>query len=129
MDVGTRDETMETSGSMLALKNTYLKTLKHTNETLNYGMIQMSGGDMQMDYDQERTYFRGHCIEYDVTDMFQMMVDCALEHDLHNHLMKYDPNGNNQDMLLRTAYGYQTLGMPRLGLEQNISNLDARVMQ
>jgi len=49
--VGTRDETEETSGSLLALKNTYLKTLKHTNETINYGMIQMSGGDMQMNYD------------------------------------------------------------------------------
>lgn len=39
IDVGTRDETHETSGSLLALKNTYLKTLKHTNETINYGMI------------------------------------------------------------------------------------------
>jgi processing peptidase subunit beta len=39
MDVGTRDETAETSGSLLAIKNTYLKTLKHTNETINYGMI------------------------------------------------------------------------------------------
>lgn len=79
IDVGTRDETSETSGSLLALKNTYLKTLKHTNETINYGMIQMSGGNMQMDYDQERTYFKGHCIEYDTIDMFQMMVDLALE--------------------------------------------------
>jgi len=51
IDVGTRDETLETSGSLLSLKNTYLKTLKHTNETINYGMIQMSGGDMQMEYD------------------------------------------------------------------------------
>ena len=39
IDVGSRDETQETSGSLLALKNTYLKTLKHTNETINYGMI------------------------------------------------------------------------------------------
>jgi hypothetical protein len=39
IDVGTRDETPETSGALLALKNTYLKTLKHTNETINYGMI------------------------------------------------------------------------------------------
>jgi hypothetical protein len=39
MDVGTRDETAATSGALLALKNTYLKTLKHTNETINYGMI------------------------------------------------------------------------------------------
>jgi len=70
MDVGTRDETAETSGSLLALKNTYLKTLKHTNETINYGMIQMSGGAMTMDFDQERTYFRGHCLEYDTIDMF-----------------------------------------------------------
>lgn len=39
VDVGTRDESKETSGSLLALRNTYLKTLKHTNETINYGMI------------------------------------------------------------------------------------------
>lgn len=146
IDVGTRDETPETSGSLLALKNTYLKTLKHTNETINYGMIQMSGGSMTMDYDQERTYFQGHCIEYDVTDMFQMMVDLALEprsvlaanvarsknqksHDLHKHLSKYDPFADNQDLLLKTAYGYRTLGMPRLGLESNVSNIDARMLQ
>lgn len=129
MDVGTRDETGETSGALLALKNTYLKTLKHTNETVNYGMIQMSGGAMTMDYDEETTYFKGHCIEYDVIDMFQMLVDCALEprsvlaanvarsknqksHDLHNHLAKFDPFANQNDLLKRTAYGYNTLGMP-----------------
>ena len=146
IDVGTRDETAETSGALLALKNTYLKTLKHTNETINYGMIQMSGGDMQMNYDQESMYFKGHCIEYDTIDMFQMMVDIALEprsvlaanvaksknaksHDLHNHLSKFDPSAEDEELLLRTAFGYNTLGMPRLGLEQNVSNLDARVMQ
>jgi hypothetical protein len=123
MDVGTRDETPETSGSLLALKNTYLKTLKHTNETLNYGMIQMSGGSMTMDYDQERTYFKGHCIEYDTIDMFQMMVDIALEprsvmaanvarsknaksHALYDHLARFDPFASQQELLLRTAYGY-----------------------
>jgi hypothetical protein len=111
MDVGTRDETAETSGSLLALKNTYLKTLKHTNETINYCMIQMSGGSMSMDFDQERTFFKGHCIEYDVIDMFQMMVDISLEprsvlaanvarsknaksHALFHHLSKYDPFSN-----------------------------------
>jgi processing peptidase subunit beta len=112
LDVGTRDETHETSGACLALKNTYLKTLKHTNETINYGMIQMSGGAMEMDYDQEKIFFKGHCIEYDTIDMFQMMVDLALEprsvlaanvarsknrksHDLHHHLAKYDPFSDN----------------------------------
>ena len=39
IDVGTRDETNETSGVMLALKNTYLKTLKNSNETINFGRI------------------------------------------------------------------------------------------
>lgn len=146
LDVGTRDETPETSGALLALKNTYLKTLKHTNETINYGMIQMSGGDMVMDYDQERTFFKGHCLEYDVIDMFQMLVDIALEprsvlaanvarsknkksHDLHHHLHKYDPFSDNMELLLRTAYGFNTLGMPRLGLEHNVDNIDARMLQ
>lgn len=61
-----------------------------------------------MDYDHERMYFKGHCIEYDVSDMFQMMVDCALEprsvmaanvarskngksHELQDHLNRFDP--------------------------------------
>jgi processing peptidase subunit beta len=39
IDAGTRDETEETSGCTLAIKNTYLKTMRHTNETINYGMI------------------------------------------------------------------------------------------
>lgn len=146
VDVGTRDETKETSGALLAIKNTYLKTLKHTNETINYGMIQMSGGGMTMDFDQERMYYKGHCIEYDVIDMFQMMVDIALEprsvlaanvarsknqksQDLHSHLTKFDPFANNMELLLRTAYGYNTLGMPRLGLQKNIDNIDARMLQ
>lgn len=75
-----------------------------------------------------------------------MMVDIALEprsvlaanvaraknhktHDLYKHLAKYDPFADTQETLLRTAYGYKTLGMPRLGLHDNIDNLDARVLQ
>lgn len=45
IDVGSRDEDAETSGSMLLLKNTYLKTAINTNETVNYGIRQMSGGE------------------------------------------------------------------------------------
>jgi hypothetical protein len=30
---------------------------------------------------------------------------------------------------LRTAFGYNTLGMPRLGLEKNVDNVDARMLQ
>ena len=31
-------------------------------------------------------------------------------------------------MLLRTAYGYNTLGMPRLGHTKNVDNIDARML-
>jgi predicted Zn-dependent peptidase len=146
INAGTRDEISATSGSCLALKNTYLKTLKHTNETINYGMIQMSGGSFTMDYDQERMYFKGHCIEYDVSDMFQMMVDCALEprsvlsanvarsknaksHELADHLAHFDPFMSNNELLMRTAYGYNTLGMPHLGTQGGVDNIDARSLQ
>jgi processing peptidase subunit alpha len=106
----------------------------------------MSGGDMEMNFDQESMYFGGHCIEYDVIDMFQMLVDCALEprsvlaanvarsknnktHALAEHLAKYDPNAGNKDLLLRTAYGYNSIGMPLNGLESNLNNVDARMLQ
>ena len=122
MNVGARDETPETSGALLAIQNTYLKTIKHTNETINYLMVQMSGGSCEMTYDQEKTYFKSTCIEYDVIDMFQMIVDLALEpkavlsgnvarsknkksHDLHSYLGKYDPFKDSNDLLLKTAYG------------------------
>ncbi len=42
-------------------------------------MIQMSGGDFSMDFDQERAYFKASCMPYDVYDIFNMLADCALE--------------------------------------------------
>lgn len=57
VNAGTRDETSETSGACASIKNTYLKTIKHTNETLNYIMGQMCGGHLRMNYDQETMFF------------------------------------------------------------------------
>lgn len=79
LNVGVRDENSQTSGACLAIRNTYLKTLKHTNETINYGMIQMSGGEAEMEFDEETMWFNTHCFEYDATDMFRMIADCAFE--------------------------------------------------
>jgi processing peptidase subunit beta len=39
----------------------------------------MSGGRFAMDYNQETTYFKAHCLEHDVVDIVKMMADCALE--------------------------------------------------
>lgn len=78
--------------------------------------------------------------------MFQMLVDIALEpksvlsanvaksknrksHDLHQHLNKFNPFLNETEDLLKTAYGLNTLGMPRLGFENNIEQIDARMLQ
>lgn len=75
-----------------------------------------------------------------------MMVDIALEprsvlaanvaksknqksHDLANHLHKFDPFSNDEELLSRTAYGYNTLGMPLQGRADNIGNIDARMLQ
>jgi hypothetical protein len=74
-----------------------------------------------------------------------MMVDLALEprsvlaanvarsknkksHDLDKYLSKYDPSFSNNELLLRTAYGYNTLGMPKLGIDHNLDNIDARML-
>ena len=35
LNIGSRDETTEYSGSLLSIKNTYMKTVLNTNETVN----------------------------------------------------------------------------------------------
>mmetsp|Transcript_24358 Transcript_24358/g.21509 ORF Transcript_24358/g.21509 Transcript_24358/m.21509 type:complete len:497 (+) Transcript_24358:73-1563(+) len=143
LDVGTRDETSETSGSLLSIKNTYYKTFLNTNETINYGMVQMSGGDFEMDYDQESAYFKAHCLQHDVIDIFNMMADCALEPrsatsanvamdkaQWTHKLAEYLATGQEvSDNLLKTAFGVKGLGMPINGLKNNIGNLHANVLQ
>lgn len=79
VDVGSRDETSETSGSMLSLKNTYLKTAINTSETVNYGITQMSGGEFEMDYNRENSYYHASCLAHDVVDVFSMVADSAFE--------------------------------------------------
>lgn len=58
IDVGTRDETKANSGALHSIKTTYYKSALNTNETINYGMIQMSGGKYDMNYDREKTIFK-----------------------------------------------------------------------
>jgi len=146
INVGARDENSETSGSCLALKNTYLKTIKHTNETINYGMIQMSGGETTMEYDEETLFYKSNCFDYDTVDMFRLLSDIAFEprsmlsanvakgknkfsFQLHKHLGGYNPFQDNPQRLMTTAYGYNTLGMPLMGLESNIGNIDSKMLQ
>lgn len=146
LKVGVRDETSETSGACLALRNTYLKTIKHTNETINYCMIQMSGGETTMDYDEETILYKSSCFDYDTIDMFRMLSDMAFEprtilsanvardknkasFKLHHHLGHYNPFQDNPQRLMHAAYGYNSLGMPLMGMESNLHNIDSKMIQ
>lgn len=46
-------------------------------------MVQMSGGDFEMNYDQESAFFNAHCLQHDVVDIFNMVADCAFEPRSH----------------------------------------------
>jgi processing peptidase subunit beta len=143
VDYGSRDESNETSGAMLSLKNTYLKTAINTSETVNYGITQMSGGEFEMDYNRENAYYRASCLAHDVVDVFSMVADSAFEpknyvstsvgmyknsnsHKLETFL------GSNEvftDSIFQAAYGRKGLGMPIQGLRSNVNYLTAHVIQ
>ena len=39
----------------------------------------MSGGEAEMELDEETMWYNTHCFEYDATDMFRMIADCPFE--------------------------------------------------
>jgi predicted Zn-dependent peptidase len=143
IDMGTRDEDAESSGSMLSLKNTYLKTAINTNETVNYGIAQMAGGHFEMDYNRENVFYRCNCLSHDVIDVFSMMADCAFEpknfvsagvgahKNAETHKLETFLGGNESfnDAIYSAAFGNTTLGMPLQGRKNNVSNLTAYVLQ
>lgn len=143
IDYGSRDETSETSGAMLSLKNTYLKTAINTSETVNYGITQMSGGEFEMDYSRENAYYRASCLAHDVVDVFSMVADSAFEpknfvsssvgvyKNQNSHKLETFLGGNEifTDSIFQAAYGRKTLGMPILGLRSNVSYLTANIIQ
>lgn len=57
LNVGSRDESPKTSGSLHSIMTCFYKSFKNTNETINYGMVQMSGGKYTMNYTRESALF------------------------------------------------------------------------
>lgn len=136
LELGTRDETPEISGSLLALKKTYLRTHSRSTEEQNYCTIQMSGGEFLMDYDQEKTYFHGNCLAHDTYDFLQMMSDSVFDPKLqeddqeiqrrleeHRKVVEETPEKLLSNLLLPTAYGLNGLGLPLDGSNNNLTNI------
>jgi len=143
LNAGVRDEADSESGSCLAMKNSYLKTILTTNETVNYGMVQMSGGKSEMLYDHETSQYRSSCLAHDTVDLFNMISDCALEpknviaanvaieKNKHSHALEtvHDSGAKFRDMLSRCAFGEGGLGNSMNGRQANIQNLTATTLQ
>ena len=143
LGVGSRDESAETSGSLHSIKTTKYKSSLVTNETVNYGMVQMSGGTYNMDFDRESASFSASCLDHDVVDIFSMMADCAFEPRTllaanvaieklpHSHKLAKATNKHHDldDIVMSNIYGYNGLGNKLLGDETNIKSLNAFVLQ
>ena len=128
---------------MHLLKQIYLKTAINTNETVNYGIVQMAGGDFEVDYNRESIFYRANCLSHDVIDVFSMMTDCAFEprnvvacsvgqsklDDAHKLDAQNGVNHTFNDHIFTAAYGKSGLGNPLMGTRANISNLIAQTIQ
>ena len=143
VDAGSRDEDSKTSGALHSIKTTYYKSFLRTNETINYGMVQMTGGRYSMDFTREHAIFKASCLSHDVVDIFTMLTDCAFEPRNfvasnvgiaklpHSHALAKLTHSHSDltDKILHAVYGSHGLGNPLLGHEKNIINLDAYTMQ
>ena len=106
-------------------------------------MVQMSGGEFTMDYNQDTSVFKASCLGHDVIDILTMVADCAVEPrsvvaanvGIFKNKNKFDIERlvnsgiTINDTLFRTAYGLQGLGMPVLGLPSNVEYLNAYTLQ
>lgn len=76
---GTREETVEQSGSLLAIKQNFLRTQDSQDGLANLEYLYQSGGYLDMEYDQENTYFKGQFLKENLQESLELMVKCALQ--------------------------------------------------
>lgn len=142
-DYGTRDETAASSGVLHAMSLTRYKSMLNTVDTVNYGMVQMSGGEYRMGFDREKTWYKFQCLPHDAVDLFGMMIDCAFEPRnhvtcnnaisrlTHSHRLLESANAHHQftDTVLASVFGAKGLGNPLLGREGNAMQLNSHTVQ
>jgi len=143
LDLGARDESHETSGSLLTLKNSYNDIISAINPSYN-DIVQNMGGELDMEYDQESTYVKANCLAHHVDDIFSTMAesilkpitasagDAAILKMRQEYQMMEEMGGVGEDLndsIMRTAYGLKGLGMPLQGMKDNFMRLSTSTIQ
>lgn len=142
-DFGTRDESPQCSGTLHSMSLTRYKSMLNTVDTVNYGMVQMSGGDYRMGYDREKAWWKTQCLAHDAVDLFSMMADCAFEPRTHttcnnaigrladSHRYHNATQSHNAftELVMSSVFGQAGLGNSLLGVEANALNLNPNVVQ
>lgn len=143
IEVGSRDEEPSESGASHLSSSVYYRSFFNTVETINFGMVQMSGGKYSCGFDRERIWYKFQCLPHDVVDVFRMMIDCALEPKTHVTVgnAQYKLEASHKfyqesrshflftDLVMQSVYGNKGLGNAVLGKESNISFLNAPTLQ
>lgn len=143
LNVGVRDETFDTSGSLFALKSTYHQTILDVDKKKSK-ILHTAGGELEMEYDQENTYFKAHCLAHHVNDILSAMIDSAIKpitstaagltiEKVQQHValleqMSADTEDLN-DKIMKSAFGREGLGMPLGGIKENLLNLSENTLQ
>jgi len=143
VDLGVRDETRETSGSLLTLKTSFNDTVLSINPGYN-DLVLNSGGELDMEYDQESTYVKANCLAHHVNDIFDTMAqsilkpistpagNIAVDRIKQEYQMMEQMGAVGEDLndsIMRTAYGLQGLGMPLQGVKDNFMRLSTGTIQ
>lgn len=143
LEVGSRDETKETSGAVHSISLLPFKSMNTTVDTVNYGMVQMSGGKYSCKFDRERLLYKFQCMPHDTVDLLNMMIDCALEprnpvtvnaaiaklQFEHKFLEETKSHFLFTDLVLQSIYPKNGLGNPMFGNPHNALKLNTQVMQ
>lgn len=121
---GSRDEAPEQSGSLLAIKQNFLKTKDSQDGLLNLEYLYQSGGYLDMNYDQENTYFKGTFLPENLEHNLDLMIKTSLQRKTDHVDMALVQQAVEEepytltDLLQKQAFGgeFCNLGMPVLGI-------------
>ena len=137
INAGTRDETDQTSGSCLLIKNSVVETLRFSETEHDERTMMICNDFLNIDYDKEKIFVSSQCIDHFTPEVLRMTFEAGLkqrddsslaygmERNKNNHevaasMEAEDPSANADEIMVSTAYGSNGLGMPSMGFSKNI---------